>query len=105
MGYVKQKANTKMSVKSDDFETMKHQFLFDVTCITDIEDIPSALIVNWDHTGLKCVPVGQWTMAKEGSTRVAVPGTNDKRPITALFAGTMSGDFLPPQIIYSVIIK
>lgn len=103
MGYVKRKASTKMSVKPDDFETMKHQFLFDISCITDIEEIPSALIVNLDHTGLNYmyVPVGQWTMAKEGSTRVAITGINDKRQITAVFAGTMSGDFLPPQIIYS----
>ena len=40
-------------------------------------------------------------MAKEGSKRVEIAGINDKRQITAIFANTMSGDFLPPQIIYS----
>ena len=39
-------------------------------------------------------------MAKEGSKRIAIAGTDDKRQITAVFAGSMAGDFLYPQIIY-----
>lgn len=37
-------------------------------------------------------------MAKE---RVEIAGIGDKRQITAVFADTMAGEFLPPQIIYS----
>ena len=40
-------------------------------------------------------------MAKEGSKRIAITGTEDKRQITAVFAGSMAGDFLYPQIIYT----
>lgn len=40
-------------------------------------------------------------MAKEGSKRVEIAGAEDKRQITAVFADTMAGDFLPPQIIYA----
>ena len=32
-------------------------------------------------------------MAKEGSKRIAIAGTEDKRQITAVFAGSMAGDF------------
>ena len=39
-------------------------------------------------------------MAKEGSKRVEIVGADDKRQITAVFGRTMSGDFLPPQLIY-----
>ena len=39
-------------------------------------------------------------MAIEGSKRVEIAGIDDQRQITAVFAGTMSGEFLPPQIIY-----
>ena len=39
-------------------------------------------------------------MAKEGSKRVEIAGLDDKRQLTAVFAGTLSGEFLPPQVIY-----
>ena len=38
-------------------------------------------------------------MEKEGSKRVEIAGIDNKR-LTAVFAGTLVGDFLPPQLIY-----
>ena len=67
----------------------------------EMEEIPEDLIINWDHTGLHYSPVSSWTMAKEGSKRVEIAGLDDKRQLTAVFfAGTLSGEFLPPKIIY-----
>ena len=65
-----------------------------------LEEIPPELIINFDQTGLKYVPVGDWTMAKKGSKSVPIFGLGDKRQITAVFASTLSGMFLPPQLIY-----
>ena len=45
--------------------------------------------------------VSNWTLAEEGSKRIEIAGADDKRQITAVFAGTKSGKFLPPQIIYA----
>ena len=70
-----------------------------------LEDIPIELVINWDQTGIYYVPVSNWTMAKEGEKRVEIVGKDDKRQITAVFAGSMSGDFLPPQVIYQGKIK
>ena len=39
-------------------------------------------------------------MAPEGASGVEITGVDDKRQITAVFAGTLGGSFLPPQIIY-----
>ena len=39
-------------------------------------------------------------MAKEGSKRVEVAGIDDKRQITATFAASLSGNFLPVQLVY-----
>ena len=39
-------------------------------------------------------------MEKEGSKRVEVVGINDKRQITAVFAGSITGNFLPIQLVY-----
>ena len=41
-----------------------------------------------------------WTMDKKGTKKVKLAGLDDKRQITAVFAATMTGDFLPPQLVY-----
>ena len=100
MGYVKRRASTKAKVTASDFDKLKSQFLFDIKAIIEMEEIPAELVINWDQTGIHYVPVSSWTMAKEGSKRVEIAGIDDKRQITAVFGGTMAGDFLPPQLIY-----
>ena len=100
LGFVKRRASSKAKVTVEKFEEMKAQFLFDVKTIVEMADVPPELVINWDHTGLNYVPVSNWTMAAEGSKRVEIAGVDDKRQITAVFAGTMNGFFLPPQIIY-----
>ena len=37
----------------------------------------------------------------KGAKRVVIAGSDDKRQITALFSCTLSGRFLPPQVIYA----
>ena len=101
IGYSKRRVTTKASVSDVDFAALKAQFIFDIITIAEMEEIPQSLIINWDHTGINYVPVSNWTMAPEGSKRVEVAGHNDKRQITAVFAATMSGEFLPPQIIFA----
>ena len=39
-------------------------------------------------------------MKKQGSKRVEIVALDDKHQITTVFAGTLTGDFLPPQLIY-----
>ena len=65
-----------------------------------MDDIPPALVTNLDQTGIHYVPARSWTMEKEGAKRVEITAADDKRQITAIFAGSLSGDFLPPQHIY-----
>ena len=100
MGFVKRRASTKAKVSIENFEQVKAQFLLDIRAVVEMEDIPFDLIINWDQTGIHYVPVGSWTMEKEGSKRVEIAGVDDKRQITAVFAGSLTGDFLPPQLIY-----
>ena len=68
--------------------------------ITEMEDIPPQLIFNWDQTGISVVPGSSWTMDEKGSKQVEIVGISDKRQYTALFCGTLAGDFLPLQVIY-----
>ena len=100
IGYVKKRVSTKTMVHPSDFEAKRAQFLFDIRSLVEMEDIPKDLIINWNHTGIHYVPVSNWTMAKDGTKRIDIFGADDKRQITAVFAGTLTGDFLPPQIKY-----
>jgi len=100
MGYVKRKATTKAKTTVEDFDAVKSDFLFNIKVVVALEEIPPELIINFDQTGLKYVPVGDWTMTKKGSKSVPISCLGDKRQITAVFAGTFSGMFLPPQLIY-----
>ena len=58
-----------------------------------MEEIPEDLIINWDKTGLKYVPVADWTFAENGSKRVEIVGLDDKRQITMLLTCKMSGNY------------
>ena len=100
MNYVKRKATTKSKLTVQRFEELKQQYLLDIKAVVEMEEIPHDLIINWDQTGINYIPVSQWTMAKEGSKRVEIVGVNDKRQITAVFAGSLAGDFLPVQLVY-----
>ena len=63
-------------------------------------DIPPDLIINWDQTGLKFVPTGDWTRNLSGDKVVSLVGSDDKREITAVLAVTITGRCLPPQLLY-----
>ncbi|XP_061195962.1 uncharacterized protein LOC133204236 [Saccostrea echinata] len=79
---------------------IKDEFLQRINSVVKKHDIPPELIYNWDHTGINYVPVSSWTMEVEGTQRVPIIGLDDKRQVTVVFAGTLSGDFLAPQVIY-----
>ena len=100
MGYVKRKVSTSAKVPPKDFDAHKVQFIYDADILVDYGDIPDALVINRDHTGIKYIPVGSWTMEKEGQKRVQITGIDDKRQITAVFPATKTGNFLPIQVIY-----
>lgn len=65
-----------------------------------MDEVPSAMVINWDHTAINYVPVSSWTMEKEGSKKVEIVAKDDKRQITAVFGCSMAGDFLPVQLLY-----
>lgn len=101
MNFVKRKATTaKSKYTGTDFKEVKKAFLNEVVTTTTMEEIRPELILNWDQTGIHIVPSTSWTMDQRGSKRVELIGVDDKRQITAVFCGTLTGDFLPVQLIY-----
>ena len=101
MGYVKRRGTTSKSKNLvENFEELKASFLEQVSTTVIMDEIPPGLILNWDQTGLNLIPSSSWTMEQRGARRVEITGLNDKRMITAVFCGTLCGDFLPIQLVY-----
>lgn len=93
MNFVKRRGSTACkNDKVENFDKLKEEYLERIEKTVCDNDIPSNLIINWDHAGINIVPVSNWTMATEGSKRVEISGLGDKRQITAVFAGTLSGN-------------
>ena len=100
MGYVKRRGSTAAKVDVSNYEELRQPFLLDIKVVVELEEIPSMLVINWDQTGINYVPSDSYTMEKVGTKRVPIIAADDKRQITVVFAGTLTGSFLPPQLIY-----
>ena len=77
MGMVKRRAITKAKVSVDEFEKLKADFFLDIKNVVYMDEIPPALIINWDQTGINYVPVGSWTTEVEGTKRVEIIRKDD----------------------------
>jgi len=75
MKFVKQKATTKKSKMTvSNFDELKDNFLMDIKAIVTMEEVSDEMILNWDQTVIKYIPVSNWTMATEGSKRIELIG-------------------------------
>ena len=101
MKFLRRKATTAKSKEMKaDFAERKSSFLADVAATVTMKEILPELSLNWDQTEIKIVPCSTWTINQRGAKRVEIIGTSDKRQITAVFCGTLTGDFMPIQVIY-----
>ena len=55
-----------MKITAEVFEDLKVQFLTDIETVSMLEDIPKDLVINWDQTAVKFVPVSNWTQEVKG---------------------------------------
>ena len=90
MGFIKRRENTEAKVAVEQFEALKTQYLFNIKATVEMMEISPE-----DQTGIKIVPVSSWMMEKKGTKGVEIAGVDDKCQITAVFAATAVGDFLP----------
>ena len=97
MGYVKKRGSTAAKVAVSNYEELRQ---LDITVVVELEEIPSELVINWDQTGINYVTSDSYNNGKVGNKRVPINAADDKHQITVVFAGTLTGSFLPPQLIY-----
>ena len=101
MGFTRRVATTaKVPIPDKTRKEIELVFMHKIVQKVEKYNIPDSLIINIDQTPSKYVPVSKSTLAKKGSKKVPIAGSNDKRTITATFSETLDGRFLPPQLIY-----
>ena len=62
--------------------------------------IPADPVPNADQTPSTYVSTGAMTTAKRGEKNMAMKGLADQRAITLTFTVSLTGEFLPMQVIY-----
>lgn len=92
MDLVNRRANPKFQLSI----LSKSQFLFDMKATVEMQGIPPELIINWDQTSIKIMPVSCWTMEQKGAKQVEISGVDGKM----LFLLPPLLEFLPFHLIY-----
>ena len=100
MNFTKRKGTKAAKHRPDDLDELGGKFYRRIGRRVRKLDIPDELIINWDQTAVEVIPCGNWTMNERGEKQVEIKGIDDKRQYTALLACSLSGEMLPPQIIY-----
>ena len=93
MGFVRRRSTTTAKVNVPNFNEVRWQFLVNIKTVSEMEEIPFSLIINWDQTAVNYILLSSWTMEKRGTKRVEIVALDEKRQITAVFAGTLTGFF------------
>ena len=89
MGWIKRRGSSteKPHIPEDVFQKLKNEYPERIKGYAEEHSVPPELIINLDHTGIHLAPVGGWTMELEGAKKVPIINLDDKRQITAIFAG------------------
>jgi len=89
MNFTKRWVSTRWGNPSENIEGVWREFLWDI--------VEARLVSSRSYfqLGILLVPSAQWTMDKKGRKKVPIAGHNDKRQITAVMCGALTGVILP----------
>ena len=75
-------------------------FYKDIAGIVQTLNIPPELIININQTPIPYNLISKYSMNQKNAKNVPIQGIGDYRQITGTFGVSMSGNFLPIQLIY-----
>ena len=78
MGLVKRKTSNAGEILVSEFEVMKQQFLADTAPGVIMNEIHHDVVINWDQTGIKIIPTGDWSMHFSDEKIVPIASRDDK---------------------------
>ena len=101
MGFVKRSVTTSKP-EIPERAVKEAKLIFQHQTARTIEDysIPSSMVMNFDQTPLKYVPVASQTLSQKGAKHVSIYGATYKKAITATFGITYTNKLLPMQLTY-----
>ena len=100
MGYVKRKGSNAGKVTVAQFKEVQDVFMAGIQAEVLMNDIHPQLIFNWDQTPIYYVPTGEWTMNREKEKIIPIANSGNKRQVTTVLSVMLTGEFLPPQLLY-----
>ena len=101
MGFSRRrKTSVKVDLPAAAGKEIEYLFLYETVSGVDQYTNHDSLIIKFDQAPLKLVKCGNDTLAKKNSSNITIVEVSDRRSITATFAITLSGEFLPIQLIY-----
>ena len=101
MGFTKRTCTTsKPEIPELAKEEAKLIFQHQIADLVERHSILTSLVMNFDQTPIKYMPVANQTLSRKGSKHVAIKGLSFKKSITATFGITFNLKFLPMQLIY-----
>ena len=101
LNFVRRKATTaKPEIAPGLIDEIGFSFFKEINDLVGWFNIPKDSIINIDQTPLPYVLVSSYTMEEKVKQCVPISGTTDYRQITGTFGVTLSGEFLPIQLIY-----
>ena len=96
LNWCKRKATTgKVEPPPQYLAEVKFSFQREISTAVFNNVIPPELVINLDQTPLSYVTPGKYTFSFKGAKNVPIKGVDDKRQITATFAVSPTGHFLP----------
>lgn len=101
MNFVRRKGTKAARKLPPDFPEIRDEFVKRVRTVIDKNVVPPEMFVNFDQTNAKFVPTADYTLEECGSKQVSIIGMDDKREMTVLLACSLSGNLLPPQLLYA----
>ena len=78
----------------------KFSYQHEISKVVLKHDILLDLVLNLDQTPLSNVPTAKYTFCLKRFTTVPIKDVDNKREITATFTVSVTGAFLPIQLIY-----
>ena len=101
MNFKRRRATTsKLKIPAGAKKEAELLFLHSIVQKANEKSIPESLIINFDQTPSKFIPVSSSTLSECNSQQVVIKGSDDKRAITATFTITLDGKFFGMQLIY-----
>jgi hypothetical protein len=101
-GFTYKKATTSGQKLPTDWEKQVERMIDRAAGVVSVHKVAHpSLVINWDQSAVILMPTPVYSYHSKKDKHVSVAGQDEKRQITAVVAGTLSGEVLPLQLIFT----